>query len=64
MEQKNLSSSELPFFARYLEGQDYPSAQTDVKAGFPGGTQKTPTDIDEAHTMKYPSDGDDNPPAI
>jgi len=64
MEQNKNSNSELPFFARYLESQDYPSVQTDVKAGFPGGTQKYPTDIDEAHTMKYPSDGDDNLPTV
>lgn len=64
MEKNDSSKSELPFFARYLEGQDYPAVQTDVKAGIPGGTNKYPTDIDEAHTMKYPSDGDDNPPTI
>lgn len=49
----------VPFFARYLESQSFPSVQTDVKAGAGGGTQKYPTDVDEAHTMKYPSDGDD-----
>jgi len=55
------SKPEVPFFARYLEGQEYPDVKTDVRAGM---TLKYPSDLDEAHTMKYPSDGDDNPPTI
>lgn len=61
----NQNESQVPFFARFLEGQDYPQVETDVKAGpFGGGTAKHPTDLDDAVTMKYPSDGDDNPPSI
>jgi hypothetical protein len=52
--------TELPFFARYLESQDYPSVQTDVKAGI--STHKYPSDGDEHDvTLKYPSDNDENP---
>lgn len=56
-------TAQEPFFVRFLEGQEYPQVQSDVKAG-PGGTHKSPSDIDEVQTMKYPSDGDDNPPTI
>ena len=59
---------ELPFFARFLEGQqageDLVPVKTDVKAG--GGglpvpvTQKYPSDKDEfKFTLKYPSDQDE-----
>ena len=59
------SDSQVPFFTRFLEGQDYPQVETDVKAGpRPWATSKTPTDLDDVVTMKYPSDGDDNPPSI
>ena len=34
----------LPFFAKYLEEQEFPSIKTDVKAGM---------------TLKYPSDRDE-----
>lgn len=61
---QNESTAAVPFFARYLEGQDYPEVQSDVKAGRGQVTLKAPSDIDEAVTMKYPSDGDDNPPPI
>jgi hypothetical protein len=45
----------LPFFTRYLEGQH--NADRDFWS-----TTKFPSDLDEAFTNKYPSDGDDNPP--
>ena len=37
-----------PFFVRFLEGQDFPEVQTEVKAGRP-----------PFHTLKYPSDDDE-----
>jgi hypothetical protein len=63
---RNESKLDLPFFARYLDGQEYPSVRTDVKAGpNPHATTKYPSDSDElAETVKYPSDGDDNPPTV
>lgn len=59
-------NQDTPFFARFLESQDYPQIETDVKAGKPpgGGGGTTNTLLDTAHTMKYPSDGDDNPPSV
>jgi hypothetical protein len=51
--------NEVPFFARYLEGQDFPEVKTNVKAGI-SGTTKFPSDLDEMeHTLKYPSDNDE-----
>lgn len=51
------TKNEVPFFARYLEGQDFPSVKTDVKAG---ATLKFPSDRDEGDvTHKYPSDNDE-----
>lgn len=66
MEKKPLANESVPFFARFLEGQELPQVQTDVKAGGKGlkPTQKYPSDIDEAVTLKYPSDGDDDFPAL
>ena len=52
--------NEVPFFARYLEGQDFPDVKSNVKAGPIGPTKKYPSDLDEVeHTQKYPSDGDE-----
>lgn len=48
------TKNEVPFFARFLEGQDFPEIKTSIKAGV---SQKYPSDTDE--TDKYPSDGDD-----
>lgn len=49
--------SEMPFFARYLEEQEFPHVKTNVKAG---RTTKFPSDLDEIeHTQKYPSDSDE-----
>lgn len=45
---------QVPFFARFLECEDYPQVETDVKAG--SGTKPT---LDLNHTLKYPSDGDE-----
>jgi hypothetical protein len=50
---------EAPFFARYLEGQEFPQVKTNVKAGI-SPTKKFPSDLDEVeHTQKYPSDNDE-----
>ena len=42
-----------PFFARFLEGQEYPKVKSNVKAG------ATKPILDLAHTLKYPSDSDE-----
>jgi len=53
------NENEVPFFARYLEGQKFPEVKTNVKAGM-SGTLKFPSDLDEMeHTLKYPSDNDE-----
>jgi hypothetical protein len=44
----------LPFFARFLEGQNREERSA--------ATLKYPSDLDEYQTMKYPSDGDDDQP--
>lgn len=44
----------LPFFARFLEGENSLRVKTDLKGGGP-----TKPSIDINHTMKYPSDGDE-----
>jgi|SoiMethySBSTD1v2_1073268.scaffolds.fasta_scaffold2525732_2 hypothetical protein len=52
-------SKKKPFFARFLEGQEFPRVKSDLKAGKkPGG----PTDpvLDTATTQKYPSDDDED----
>ena len=49
--------AEAPFFARFLEGQEFPRVRTDVKAGKkPGGGGGPPV-----VTMKWPSDDDEDP---
>jgi Serine endopeptidase inhibitors len=49
---------ETPFFARFLEGQDFPSVKTNIKAG--AVTLKYPSDKDEGDvTHKFPSDSDE-----
>lgn len=52
-----MSTNEQPFFARYLEGQEFPQVKTNIKAG--PTTQKYPSDIDEDVTLKFPSDTDE-----
>jgi hypothetical protein len=49
-------SKELPFFARFLEDQEFPQVKTNIKAG---RTLKYPSDTDEDVTHKYPSDSDE-----
>ena len=50
--------NDVPFFARYLEGQEFPKVKTNVKAG--ESTKKFPSDRDDfEQTQKYPSDGDE-----
>lgn len=46
---------ETPFFARFLEGQEFPQVKTSIKAGI--GTTSPLKDVE--HTQKYPSDGDE-----
>ena len=49
---------DTPFFAEFLEGQNFPEVKTDVKAGpRPGGGGDWPPAV----TLKYPSDDDDDP---
>ncbi|MFL6254894.1 MAG: microviridin/marinostatin family tricyclic proteinase inhibitor [Pyrinomonadaceae bacterium] len=48
------SEGSLPFFARFLEGQNHEERSA--------ATTKYPSDLDEFMTMKYPSDGDDDYP--
>lgn len=59
MNQESTSKEKVqPFFARYLEEQEYPEVKTEVRAG--AHTLKYPSDTDELHhTLKYPSDGDE-----
>lgn len=45
-----LDPTPKPFFARFLETQEALQVETDVKAGKPP----------PMHTMKYPSDNDEN----
>jgi hypothetical protein len=52
------TKNEQPFFAKFLEGQDFPSIKTNIKAG--PVTLKFPSDKDEGSvTQKYPSDDDE-----
>jgi len=40
-------TNEKPFFARFLEEQEFPKVKTNVQAGRPMVTQKYPSDGDE-----------------
>lgn len=53
-----MNTNEQPFFAKYLEGQDFPDVKTNIKAG--PTTQKFPSDDDEGMTLKFPSDSEDS----
>lgn len=55
---QNSNASDRPFFARFLEGQDYPEVKSDVRAGKPPSGPTKP-EFDIAYTMKYPSDDDE-----
>ena len=48
---------EVPFFARFLEGQKFPKVKTDLKAG-PGHGPGGPPIV----TLKWPSDDDEGVP--
>jgi hypothetical protein len=56
-------TNELPFFARYLEGQETLQVKTRLKAGL---TLKYPSDQEDTGgghtTQKYPSDDDEGTP--
>jgi hypothetical protein len=56
---KETTEKEAPFFARYLEGQEFPDVKTNLKAG---RTLKYPSDADEHVdvTHKFPSDNDES----
>ena len=49
----NQNELKQPFFAQFLESQEAANQQN-----------STSPLKDTAHTLKYPSDGDDNPPDI
>lgn len=52
------TKNEQPFFARFLEGKDFPQVKTEIKAGM---TLKYPSDRDEGDvTHKFPSDSDES----
>ena len=55
MRQETEPTRPQPFFARFLESQEYPSVETGVRSG--AFTLKNNDDVQ--HTMKYPSDGDE-----
>jgi hypothetical protein len=52
---KDPKKKEVPFFARYLEGQKLKR----VRGGEHFVTLKYPSDDDEYVTLKYPSDDDE-----
>ena len=54
---KKVDSKRTPFFARFLEGQQFPRVKSDLKAGRPPGP--TLPDSDQLVTQKYPSDDDE-----
>jgi hypothetical protein len=54
------TKNEQPFFARFLEGQEFPEVKTNIKAGIGPITNKFPSDRDEGdQTHKFPSDSDE-----
>lgn len=54
-----ITKNEQPFFARFLEGQEFPKIKTNIKAGIGPVTNKFPSDHDEDVTHKFPSDSDE-----
>lgn len=63
MKPEDLNSQAVPFFARFLEGQNCEDLSDQQSEAISGGnivvTQKYPSDSDEAITQKYPSDNED-----
>jgi hypothetical protein len=57
---QRMEEKPVPFFAQFLEEQEFPRVKTDVKAGPKPPPPKGPPIV----TMKWPSDDDDNPPSI
>lgn len=53
-----MEKKEVPFFTRFLEGQDFPQVKTNITAGPPpfGGGGGPPI-----VTLKWPSDDDEFP---
>ena len=51
-----MKKPEVPFFVRFLEAQENLEVKTDIKAGKPPGGGGGPP----AHTLKYPSDDDED----
>ena len=45
-----MQENPTPFFVRFLEGEEFPVARTDVQAGWPNVTMKYPSDDDEGET--------------
>lgn len=62
-EENSLNSQNLPFFARYLEGQfceDLSEEEmNEIQGGLSVVTLAYPSDRDIAVTLKYPSDNED-----
>ncbi|MBH8566664.1 microviridin/marinostatin family tricyclic proteinase inhibitor [Nostoc sp. CENA67] len=60
---ENLNSQAVPFFARFLEGQNFEDLSDQESEAVSGGctvqTKKYPSDNEEFVTLKYPSDGED-----
>ncbi|MCF4966751.1 hypothetical protein CV014_06305 [Nostoc sp. CMAA1605] len=61
---ENLNSETVPFFARFLEGQNVEEISDEESEAFNGGfqcaTKKYPSDKEDiAVTLKFPSDGED-----
>ena len=68
---QNLNAKEVPFFARYLEGQGYEELSENELDNIRGGylhpkptTRKYPSDSEDGGdggpvTLKYPSDNDE-----
>jgi hypothetical protein len=59
------NAQEVPFFARYLEAQITQDISEEEAKKISGGvspllTYKTPSDIDEVASRKYPSDDDED----
>ncbi len=52
MAEKKVQKKDVPFFARFLEDQEFPCIKSEIKSGHKGGPP-------HEHTMKYPSDGDE-----